>query len=470
MTLLPKNRFALLLFLLGLSLLQSCSSYLHQPVKTRAARLGEETTATAELRKLPPAKEKLVAAVYKFRDQTGQYKPSDNGSNWSTAVTQGATNILLKALEESGWFVTIERENVANLLNERKIVRSSLTQYKNESENLPPLLFGGIILEGGIVSYDANVITGGAGLRYFGAGASTQYRQDRVTVYLRAVATRSGKILKTVYTSKTLLSQAVDGSLFRYVKFKRLLEAETGYSVTEPSQMIVTEAIEKAVYALVIEGIRDNLWSADEKIAKDLKTTLANYEAERKEMSETDIYGARNVTERPAFSIQPHGNFFRYKGDYPTPITQVGAGLALTYHFTPRWGLQLNAEVGILEAKRFFKTDITAIDGSLVYRTVPFQKTTPIFFAGGGMVSARGDSPWNLAGTPLYKWHAGAGFEHAMGKRVGLFGTYSFNQMLTDDLDGVVAGRYKDYYWRGAAGLSFYVGRSSKKKPQPVVK
>ncbi len=59
---------------------------------------------------------------------------------------------------------------MANLLNERKIVRSSVAQFK-EGENLPPLLFAGIILEGGIVSYDANIITGGGGLRYFSAGA-----------------------------------------------------------------------------------------------------------------------------------------------------------------------------------------------------------------------------------------------------------------------------------------------------------
>jgi curli production assembly/transport component CsgG len=160
---------------------------MNQPTKTQSARLGEQTKLTAELRRLPTPREKIVAAVYKFRDQTGQYKPSETGANWSTAVSQGTTNILLKALEESGWFVPIERENVGNLLNERKIIRSGMAQYKNEADNLPPLLFAGIILEGGIVSYDANTITGGAGLRFFGAGGSGQYRQDRVTVYLRAV-------------------------------------------------------------------------------------------------------------------------------------------------------------------------------------------------------------------------------------------------------------------------------------------
>jgi curli production assembly/transport component CsgG len=57
------------------------------------------------------------------------------------------------------------------------------------------------------------------------------------------VSTSNGKILKSVYISKTILSQAIDQSLFKYVSFKRLLEVETGYTTNEPVQMQVTEAI-----------------------------------------------------------------------------------------------------------------------------------------------------------------------------------------------------------------------------------
>jgi curli production assembly/transport component CsgG len=57
------------------------------------------------------------------------------------------------------------------------------------------------------------------------------------------VSTSNGKILKSVYISKTILSQAIDQSLFKYVSFKRLLEVETGYTTNEPVQMAVTELI-----------------------------------------------------------------------------------------------------------------------------------------------------------------------------------------------------------------------------------
>ena len=258
----------IVLYVLIIYMFTSCGAYFNQPLVKDAARIGEEVFTGKYTRDIKPV-QPIVVGVYKFRDQTGQYKQVESGMSYSTAVTQGATTILIKALEDSKWFTPIERENISNLLNERQIIRStrqeeSKKQGNKEVRPLAPLLFAGIILEGGIVSYDSNIITGGAGARYFGAGASTQYRQDRITVYLRAVSTSSGRILKTVYISKTILSQAIDINLFRYVKLKRLLEIETGISQNEPGQLAVKEAIEKAVESLIIEGVISGVWQARE--------------------------------------------------------------------------------------------------------------------------------------------------------------------------------------------------------------
>ena len=64
----------------------------------------------------------MPVGVYAFRDQTGQYKPQENVSSFSTAVTQGATAMLTQVLLETGWFAPLEREGLQNLLTERKIV------------------------------------------------------------------------------------------------------------------------------------------------------------------------------------------------------------------------------------------------------------------------------------------------------------------------------------------------------------
>ncbi len=129
-----------------LFLLSSCGAFFNQPIKKQNARLGEEVFVGSHIRGVKPIKP-IVVGVYKFRDQTGQYKQVESGVSYSTAVTQGATTILIKALEDSEWFTPIERENVSNLLNERQIIRSTRLEEskKNGTENevapLSPLLF-----------------------------------------------------------------------------------------------------------------------------------------------------------------------------------------------------------------------------------------------------------------------------------------------------------------------------------------
>ena len=231
------------------------------------AQLTPPTRITRDLLRLPEPKGKVVAAVYGFRDQTGQYKPSPD-SSFSTSVTQGAASILVKALRDSGWFTPVERENLQDLLTERKIVRALETpQDKNApAVNLPPLIPATVLIEGGIVGYESNVRTGGLGARYLGVGINSQYRVDQVTVNLRAVDIRGGQILNSVSTTKTIYSYQLSSGVFRFVNFKELLELEAGYTRNEPSQLCVREAIEAAVVHLTVQGLKDKVWALkDEK-------------------------------------------------------------------------------------------------------------------------------------------------------------------------------------------------------------
>ena len=79
------------------------------------------------------------------------------------------------------------------MLNERQIIREMRERYLGETavnaQALPAMLFAGVLLEGGIIGYDTNTVTGGAGAAFLGIGGRHEYRQDTVTVYLRAVGT-----------------------------------------------------------------------------------------------------------------------------------------------------------------------------------------------------------------------------------------------------------------------------------------
>jgi curli production assembly/transport component CsgG len=227
----------------------------------------KRTQTAASLAALPAPAKPVAIAVYGFTDQTGQFKPSEAGQTLSRAVTQGAGSILVKALQDAGnrrWFTIVEREQLRNLLNERQIIREMRERYLGETavnaQALPALLFAGVLLEGGIIGYDSNTVTGGAGASFLGIGARTEYRQDTVTVYLRAVSVRTGEVLTTVTASKTIASQSLGASTFKFVAFKELLEAELGITTNEPDHLALQQAIEKAVYGLVLEGVDLKLW------------------------------------------------------------------------------------------------------------------------------------------------------------------------------------------------------------------
>ena len=250
------------------------------------AFIPDRTQTQALLGRLPGPTRPIAVAVYGFVDQTGQYKPSETGQTLSRAVTQGGGSILVKALQDAGnrqWFTIVERESLRNLLNERQIIREMRERYLGEQgvnpQALPALLFAGVLLEGGIVGYDTNTVTGGAGAAFLGIGGRTEYRQDTVTVYLRAVSVRTGEVLTTVTASKTIASQSIGANAFRYVGFKELLQAEAGYTTNEPDQVALQQAIEKAVYALVLEGVELKLWEfADPAAGSPL---LLDYQRER---------------------------------------------------------------------------------------------------------------------------------------------------------------------------------------------
>ncbi|MBO3269073.1 CsgG/HfaB family protein [Hymenobacter defluvii] len=449
-------------------LLAGCTPYFHQPFGTERARLGAEVNANREMRNLPAPKARTVVAVYKFRDQTGQYKPQLNGSSFSTAITQGATTILLKALEESGWFDPIERENLGNLLNERKIIRSTRAEFAEQTgvkqPVLPPLLFAGVILEGGIISYDANMLTGGAGLRYFGAGASGQYRQDRVTVYLRAISTSTGQILKTVYTSKTILSQQVDASLFRFVKFKRLLETETGFTYNEPSEMAVKDAIEKAVQALVFEGIQLNLWAVQDSTERTGSKMLA-YVREREYGLHYDVLGRQVLERHPAVHATLTAGAQRYAGDFANPrVTPVMQGKLLYQLEGGRWLPFVSVGGGRLATERFFNQSIYYAEAGVQMRLLPTDRLSPyLTLAGGATQHGRGNETGPRGIVP----HAtlGVGLEYQLSGKWCATGSADGRLFLRDNLDGASVGQYNDNTTSLQVGLTYIVG-NAKRRPK----
>ena len=449
--------FAAVLFFLS-----GCSFIMQQPMKPKSPEVGLKTQAGKRLEKLPDPKSKIAAAVYSFRDQTGQYKMSERGGTYSTAVPQGGAAMLLQAMENSKWFTPIERAGLGNLLQERKIIRSSRSAYNqgNSGSKLPPLLFAGVLLEGGIISYDHNVKTGGIGVRYFGAGGSGDYRQDRVTVYLRAVSTKNGKVLKSVNATKTVLSQKVDAGIFRYVEFKRLLEAETGVTYNEPKHLAVKSAISKALESLVIEGIFDEIWQLKNPEAIDSEI-IQSYVKEKEERGRTDQFGMQTMPRPYSFSVMISGGMTRYAGDYSPPVERPQMDVSFGYRLNKNWHSYIGFGNSYLAAKPRFYQAFSYMRLGMRYHFMPEKVYTPFLSAEGGAFS---ESPTAYERVlprqydQLY-WHSGlsGGFRYYLddARRFGIEASVKFNYFYSDKIDGVVHGIYNDFYWLGNFGLSF---------------
>jgi curli production assembly/transport component CsgG len=213
-----------------------------------------------ELQSLSPPERQAVVAVYDFPDLTGQRRDKDGIASISTAVTQGGTALLISALTEAGggaWFRVVERNRVDDLAKERQIVRQTREEYLGEGANkLEPMLFAGLIIQGGIIGYDSNLESGGAGARYLGIGGTTMYRKDQVVVSLRGVNTNTGEVILNVQVSKTVLSVGRDLSVFKFVDVgTKLVEAEAGMTENEANTIAVKMAIEEAVLQLIKQGI-----------------------------------------------------------------------------------------------------------------------------------------------------------------------------------------------------------------------
>jgi curli production assembly/transport component CsgG len=134
-----------------------------------------------------------------------------------------------------------------------------------DAQPLPPMLFAGMILEGGIIGYDSNTLSGGTGARILGIGSSTEYRQDEVTISLRAVSVATGEVLVAVNVTKTVISfQDKAGILRFYEAGTRAVELEAGQATNESMNKAVQLAIHAGVIELIQQGAAKGHWKFKE--------------------------------------------------------------------------------------------------------------------------------------------------------------------------------------------------------------
>ena len=155
-----------------------------------------------------------------------------------------------------------------HLIKERQLIRNTREVYEKNLPNGPralkPMVFAGLILEGGIIGYDSNVAMGGVGARYLGVGAQTEYRIDTVLV-MRVVVVSSGKVLRVLQQKKLLQAQDPERTYLDFqIWVPKLLESRR-VIVNEPVNYAVRAAIEAGIVEIIYEGETKGLWKFKEK-------------------------------------------------------------------------------------------------------------------------------------------------------------------------------------------------------------
>ena len=270
----PQRLRSLSVALLSSYLLASCTILIPDPIENNIAPIQRieqaeiRSLVNDELLNVDPAARTPVIAVYResFTDQTGARRSNSQFATFSTAITQAPHAYLIRALKHAGknkdgFFEVVERVGLDHVTKERQLIRSTRESF-DEKQKLPPLVFAGLIMEGGVIGYESNTTSGGAGARYLGIGTSKAYRRDTVQVSLRTVSVTTGKVLMEVLVSKTILSASLDNDVFRFVADStELVEVEGGVVRNESVNIALQAAIETAVLQTIKEGVEYNYWT-----------------------------------------------------------------------------------------------------------------------------------------------------------------------------------------------------------------
>ena len=213
--------------------------------------------------------------------------------------------------------------------------------------------------------------------------------------------------------------------------------------------MAVTEAIEKAVESLVLEGIKDKIWMADAP-QNEIDELIKNYDLEESIADSSAIYNRKLTKRRADFAIEFAGGVTRIQGDYPNPLFRPFAKGSLKYFFTESVNLTLSGSWNKFDTKNRKSYEYLTFDANTEIIFLPKDKLTPYVFGGLGFGTTKSTD------YSHFKLQYGLGLEYLVSDNVGfkIFGEH--NLTFSDDVDFAVAGKRDDYYYRFGAGLTYY--------------
>ncbi|PMH75364.1 hypothetical protein BCU63_05175, partial [Vibrio splendidus] len=161
----------------------------------------------------------------------------------------------LSGLNDGKLYKVIDRTFLAQMLDERQLASISVSP-----KNLGVLKVPSIVFTGGVIAYDHNNKQVAGGFFFNDFSLSSEYSMDTVTVSLRAVSVKTGEILLSSISKKTIIS--ISAGINSYKIFDdNLMQLEMGGSYNEPISVATRLAIEQSILDITKQALELGWWN-----------------------------------------------------------------------------------------------------------------------------------------------------------------------------------------------------------------
>ncbi|MGR5308208.1 CsgG/HfaB family protein [Vibrio mediterranei] len=199
----------------------------------------------------------LNVTVYRFSDFSGQRKQGLIYQEISTAVPQGLDSMLMHSLSQLNngkMYRVLDRTFLPQLLDERQLASLSVRQ-----EDLGLIKVPSVIFTGGVIAYDHNNKQSAGGVFFNDMSLGGEYSIDTITVSLRAISIKTGEVLISSVSKKTVIS--ISSGINSYKVFDdNLMQIEIGGSYNEPVSVATRLAIEESILDITNKALNLGWW------------------------------------------------------------------------------------------------------------------------------------------------------------------------------------------------------------------
>lgn len=144
-------------------------------------------------------------------------------------------------------------------------------------------------------------------------------------------------------------------------------------------------------------------------------------------------------------------------GDLVDPAFEIYFHAGYKRYIFPHLNVNISYNKFNLAYQEGYNEGFMSFDLNLESTLLPHYKFSPFVFVGGGYNAS------NYFETSAIKFQGGGGVEYILTEGLGIKLYTDYNYVMSDELDGLIAGNSDDTYFRMGLGLNFYFGGQSKK-------